>query len=119
MCEADIANPDDEPETDPNVPRSGFFTLGVALHELAGGGAEEGEWWYDTFEVVIDPDMPAPSIHKTRTAAELAEAAMAEALKPHNVGRYEVNSVLSTGIYVPMIYDGYPRFLPEVRPRYE
>ncbi len=110
---------EDDDEAIGQISHPGFFTVAVVLHDKQLGGIEEGGWFYDTFEVTTDPDMPTPRIFSDREEANLFAEQMDRELKAHNEGRPDISSVLSIGRYESYVFDGFPMDLPERRPRYE
>lgn len=112
--EANVPKPEDEYK-----PQAGFFTVAVALHDLALYSNAEGGCYCDVYDLAQEPDMPQPSVHATIASALAAKEMMDKALEPWNEGRPEVSSVNSIGRYVGYIHDGFPRSHPEKLPVYE
>ncbi len=110
---------DEDDDTRPEPQHPGFYTVAVVMHDKAFGGHEEGGWYYDTYEVLTDQDLPKPAIFTDHADAKAFSYEMDLLLEPHNEGRPDVSSVLSRGRYCSFIFDGFPRHIPETRPRYE
>ncbi len=114
---------DDFNEGDPGLPpltEPAWYAVCVALRDKAYGGPEEGGWWYDTTQPNLDGDFPMPVIVRTRDEAEAEADKMADWCTAQNEGRPSISSVLSQGVYVPMIYEGvWPHHLPTEVPHYE
>lgn len=132
---------DDEIETEERAaPAAPFWTVAIYLVDRAYGGPEEGGWWYTCGERVdhaldgINPNdlLTVLTGEGTRfrdtdeeSAAKQEARAYAELLQQQldatvNVGRRDINSVLSTGRYQAIAYNGHPpQHFPATRPHYE
>jgi hypothetical protein len=110
------------PLTNPEEPQ--LWWVGIYKQDRAFGGPEEGGWWYDCGEhcdqeVYFAVDM-LPGVFRTETEAVEYAAKVQEAVKPLNVGRRSISSVLSEGQYGVMVFeDKLPDYYPEKRPHYE
>jgi hypothetical protein len=84
------------------------------IHDRAYGGAEEGGWYYD----VYSPQYDISKRYDTQEEAMKAFEQAKDEVKEHNLGRYDIGSVLSDGEYVVYL-EGYPgQGSPTRRPYY-
>jgi len=118
---------DIEEEAEPvEAPPLPFWTLAIYLVDKAYGGPEEGGWWYEHGTRQDHPlEGVAPMfVLKVWSNEEAADAACSYLQKllneTVNVGRPEIDSVLSTGRYYAEVHNGHPpAYWPEKRPHYE
>lgn len=96
------------------------FSVAAYLVDMAYGGPEEGGWWYEAGEPVVDSDLPLPAFFTDREEARLAVQTMQKTLDATvNVGRRPIGSVLSEGRYRARMEAGLPKPFPETLPHYE
>jgi hypothetical protein len=101
-------------------PYTGVYCVSVYLIDRAYGGPEEGGWWFDYGEPVLERDLPTPQFTTDKNEAWQFRDAMQKTLDATaNVGRRPISSVLSEGKYVAIIDEGFPKAYPETRPHYE
>lgn len=88
------------------------FYVSVVLHDKAYGGAEEGGWYYDTYDPI--------EVRRVSNQGEL-EFAVNDLQTDEdydNEGRPPITSVTSRGIYEIHITERAPQQEPRFRPRY-
>lgn len=104
----------------------GPWTVCIVMHDRVYGGPEEGGWYYDTYdpfhhdvlELMKENELGIFTYSKFQM--QKARDHMWEIVDRINKKeRRDVNSVLSNGEYSVEVYEGYPKFIPEERPRYE
>jgi hypothetical protein len=95
-----------------------MFTVAICLADRAYGGPEEGGWYYGCG---IPSDEHANLVQGfiTRDAAEQYAYDLEKTCDALNEGKPDINSVLSEGRYVPVVFEGYPRHWPDRKPTYE
>jgi hypothetical protein len=92
------------------------YCVAVYLAELAYGGPEEGDWWYNCGELVRLIRVFGSEEQAYKFAARM-DCKLAKTL---NKGRRSKSSVLSEGVYEAEVFEDYaPKHYPEVRPHYE
>lgn len=99
----------------------------VAIYDVnrAYGGPEEGGWWYDTGDLVIDPDiygelMPMAFTEEDRAITYVNKMKLKATAANLAEGRRDKGSVASTGQYEAQIHEGFlAQHYPASRPRYE
>ncbi len=109
--------PEYEPE-DEERPYSGVYSISIYLVSLEYGGAEEGGWWFDAGQPILEPDFPLPEFALSKEEAYSIRRRMAQECERLNVGRREKSSVISEGVYEAHICEGMPSPFPRRRPRY-
>lgn len=123
MSDDDVMVEDEERVEKPAAP---FWTVAIYLVDRSYGGPEEGGWWFDHGERVDHALDDVPSqfllcVSETKDLAN-AEARRVQRLLDAtvNVGRRDIDSVLSTGRYHAQVHNGHPPTRwPERRPHYE
>jgi hypothetical protein len=97
-----------------------FYCVSIYKIDRAYGGPEEGGWYYNTGEPVLEFGM------HTRCFVDYSEAldyerVLRETLIPElNEGRRPISSVLSEGQFAAYIDENeYPAAYPKERPHYE
>lgn len=101
-------------------PEPKFFCVSVYLSDRAYGGPEEGGWWYNCGEPVLEYGVHTRIFKTYQEARELQEHLEKNLLPILNKGRRPVSSVLSNGVYTIQIdEDEYPSPYPKERPHYE
>lgn len=98
-----------------------IFYVTIYLVDRAYGGAEEGGWWYDTGEPVLEP-IEGESRQRSFDSLDDATAYL-KSLNPIierlNEGRPDISSVLSQGRYHGYLETHPPESFPGERPHYE
>lgn len=104
----------------------GPWTVCIVMHDRVYGGPEEGGWYYDTYDPFDHAALELMKEHSlgcftySKTNKNSAVWLMRKfADKANKEERRDANSVNSKGEYSVEVYEGYPKFLPEERPRYE
>lgn len=129
----DAAYPADEHECDCECatcnPPPSLYAVTVYLTDRAYGGPEEGGWYYDCGQPIdfipegIEPaDLVRifPGTRDGKLDALAWRAALQVKLDSGiNVGRREISSVLSEGMYTAEISSGLPKPYPATIPHYE
>lgn len=103
-----------------------LFWVALFLVTLSRGGSEEGGWWFDSGELVTDPDLYARlgsflAAFPTEEDAYAHCAHMNLSIGTLNEGRRPKCSVASEGEYEVLVLElpMLPRHWPDTRPRYE
>ena len=96
------------------------YSVFTFLVDKQYGGAEEGGWYYETGEPVLEAGLPLPKFTTDVNEADKWCREMQNDLdNTINVGRRDIGSVLSTGIYRAKVSVGMPTSYPVTRPHYE
>ena len=96
------------------------YCVGTYLVDLAYGGPEEGGWWYQCGQLIIDGDIPLPYYSTDKEDALSHKNKMIKELEEFNKGRRPISSVLSEGKYEAIIFEErLPEGFPEKIPYYE
>ena len=105
---------------DTDVKIDHIYCISVYMVDRAYGGPEEGGWWYDYGDPVLENGIPTPVfVHSLDEAFSIRDE-MDKKLDDFNKGRPSIDSVLSQGRYEAVIdTDRLPRHFPETRPYYE
>ena len=99
-----------------------FYTVAIYMEDRAFGGHEEGGWYYDVAELVMEPRAAVllRGFDKEEDAFAYADTLNDTTIPQWNEGRPEVSSVSSEGRYHAIVNEGMPKpFYPETRPHYE
>lgn len=92
------------------------YSVAVYLVDRAYGGPEEGNWWYDTGDLIKQIKL----FHVEQKAIQFRDRMQRLLDKTLNKGRRSIGSVLSKGWYYAEVHDGIPpSFYPSAKPRYE
>jgi hypothetical protein len=97
------------------------FCVSVYLYDRAYGGAEEGGWWYNTYEPVAGLDSLTRHFENLGRAANYRQdLQLLLDLEYNKHRRSDVGSVLSEGKYIAYVdQDEMPSPKPTTRPYYE
>ncbi len=104
-----------------------MYFVAVYMVDKAFGGPEEGGWWYDYGDLVIDTDLlkangiSLPIAYDNMDTAERVCGYQNQLLNNTlNVGRREISSMASAGRYMAMVFENeLPNHFPTEKPRYE
>lgn len=106
-----------------------YHYVAIYLVDLAYGGPEEGGWYYSCGQLVTDSlnDVPTEYMFKLfdknseKDRYEWRKKVQDHLDKTVNVGRREISSVLSTGRYQALCFNGLSAksHFPDVIPHYE
>lgn len=99
-----------------------FYTVAIYMEDLAYGGPEEGGWYYDTAQLVTEPEAAQflRGFDKEAEARAYAKELNSTIMPQWNEGRPDISSVLSEGCYRAIVSEGMPQpYYPETRPHYE
>ena len=97
----------------------GQYTVSICMVDRAYGGPEEGGWWYDVSAPCDEYASYTRGFEIQASAHRYADRLEKGVLANLNAGRRPLSSVISTGIYRAIVFDGNPRQLPVVKPHYE
>lgn len=101
----------------PESVRQTFVEVAVYMIDRAWGGPEEGGWYYDCGERC--KDRKTYRCASLEAAYKLASKINASLNENENVGRPDINSVLSRGKYRAKSFaGGAPDYFPHERPYY-
>ena len=95
-----------------------MFTVAICLADRAYGGPEEGGWYYGC-GIPADEHADLVQGFSTREAADRYADYLETTCLALNEGKPDINSVLSEGRYVAVVFEGYPRHWPDRKPTYE
>ena len=99
-----------------------FYTVAIYMEDRAFGGHEEGGWYYEVAELVMEPRAAVllRGFDNEADAFAYADTLNDTTIPQWNEGRPEVSSVLSEGRYYAIVNEGMPApYYPEERPHYE
>ncbi len=108
------------------IPDQVLYWVAAYLVTLSYGGPEEGGWWFESGELVTDPDIyrqlgSPPRAFFDRDEAHGALSRLEEHLPKLNAGRPPLSSSTSTGLYELHVMHGpdLPPAFPRTRPTYD
>ena len=99
-----------------------FYTVAIYMEDRVFGGHEEGGWYYDDAQLVMEPRAAAllRGFDNQKDAFDYADTLNDTTIPEWNEGRPEISSVLSEGRYRALAIEGMPAaYYPEEPPRYE
>lgn len=98
----------------------GVYCVSTFLVDRAYGGPEEGGWYYEVGQPVLEPNLPIPRFTIDQEEARKWAAEMRVELDENfNKYRRSISSVLSEGRYDAVVSEGWPKPYPSQRPHYE
>lgn len=96
------------------------YTVAIYLVDRAYGGPEEGGWWYECGEPVLEFAAKTRGFARENDAYRYAETLnQSSFIEELNEGRPDIGSVLSRGQYSAVVQEGFPSPFPATRPHYE
>ena len=107
------------------IPDQALHWVAAYLVTLSHGGPEEGGWWFESGELVTDPEIyrqlgSPPRAYLDHGEAHEALALLEEHLPRLNAGRPPLSASTSTGLYAVHVMHAasLPTAFPRTRPTY-